>query len=257
MGCIRPVREGAGVSVEVFTLAERPELAEGGIPDELVWPEYNLHGAVPNRLWSRLYDDMPEFQFGMFDRDTGELLAEAHTVACWWDSTDTGLSSGVDQTLQAAFERFDANGRVNTLCAMAAEIPPSSRGRGLARLILQAMGSIAERSGLDHLIAPVRPSWKHRYPITPIDRYVRWRRDDGLLFDPWMRVHERLGARIGPTLPRSLQITGSIADWEQWTDLVFPESDDYVFPYGLAPVHIDREADLGTYWEPNIWMIHR
>ena len=30
----------------------------------------------------------------------------------------------------------------------------------------------------------------------------------------------------------------------------------YVFPHGLAPVDIDREADLGAYWEPNVWMIH-
>jgi hypothetical protein len=29
-----------------------------------------------------------------------------------------------------------------------------------------------------------------------------------------------------------------------------------VFPEGLATVHIDREADLGSYWEPNVWMIH-
>jgi hypothetical protein len=28
-------------------------------------------------------------------------------------------------------------------------------------------------------------------------------------------------------------------------------------PRGLAPVWIDREADLGTYFEPNVWMRHR
>ena len=36
----------------------------------------------------------------------------------------------------------------------------------------------------------------------------------------------------------------------------FPETGDYVFPAGLATVHIDRERDLGEYWEPNIWLIH-
>ena len=29
-----------------------------------------------------------------------------------------------------------------------------------------------------------------------------------------------------------------------------------MFPRGLATVHIDRENDLGEYWEPNIWIIH-
>jgi hypothetical protein len=37
----------------------------------------------------------------------------------------------------------------------------------------------------------------------------------------------------------------------------FPESGEYVFPEGLAPLAVDREADLGRYWEPNVWMRHR
>jgi hypothetical protein len=35
------------------------------------------------------------------------------------------------------------------------------------------------------------------------------------------------------------------------------ETGDYVFPAGLATVHIDRDKDLGEYWEPNIWIIHQ
>jgi hypothetical protein len=27
----------------------------------------------------------------------------------------------------------------------------------------------------------------------------------------------------------------------------------YVFPHGLAALTIDREADIGTYWEPNVY----
>ena len=118
------------------------------------------------------------------------------------------------------------------------------------------MRSLAERHGLVHLVAPVRPSWKERYPITPIEDYIGWRRADGELLDPWMRVHERLGARVGAPLPESLRITGTVAEWESWTGLTFPASGDYVFPEGLAPVHIDVDADLGGYWEPNVWMIH-
>ena len=36
----------------------------------------------------------------------------------------------------------------------------------------------------------------------------------------------------------------------------FPDSGDYWFPGGLATVHIDREQDRGSYWEPNVWMHH-
>jgi hypothetical protein len=145
---------------------------------------------------------------------------------------------------------------VNTLCALAAETPRDGRRRGLARELLGAMRVIAGRQGLTHLVAPVRPSWKERYPLTPIDRYVRWRRPDGQLLDPWMRIHERLGARVVTPLPESLRITGTVGDWETWTGLVFPETGDYVFPEGLATVRIDVENDHGSYWEPNVWMVH-
>jgi hypothetical protein len=76
-------------------------------------------------------------------------------------------------------------------------------------------------------------------------------------FDPWLRVHTRLGGRLGPVLPRSLRITGTVTDWEAWTQMRFPETGDYVFPAGLALVHIDRDRDTGRYWEPNVWLVHR
>src|SRR5438046_10112114 len=114
------------------------------------------------------------------------------------------------------------------------------------------MGQIARRHSLASLIAPVRPTLKERYPLAPIERYAEWRRPDGLLFDPWMRVHERLGAAVLRPEPRSLRITGTVAEWEEWTGMSFPESDDYWFPGGLAPLTIEREGDGGSYWEPNV-----
>jgi hypothetical protein len=106
------------------------------------------------------------------------------------------------------------------------------------------------------MVAPVRPSWKERYPLASIDRYIQWRREDGELLDPWMRVHERLGARVATPLPKSLRITGTVGEWETWTGMIFPESGDYVFPEGLALLHIDMADDRGSYWEPNVWIVH-
>jgi hypothetical protein len=56
----------------------------------------------------------------------------------------------------------------------------------------------------------------------PIERYATWRRADGLLFDPWLRVHERRGATILTLEPRSLRITGTVAEWEEWTGKSYP-----------------------------------
>jgi hypothetical protein len=120
-----------------------------------------------------------------------------------------------------------------------------------------AMRDIAARQGFSNLIAPLRPTWKERYPLTPIDRFALWTREDGLPFDPWIRLHVRLGAEILQPVQRSMHITGSVSDWETWTEMSFPEPGTYVFPHGLAPLEIDREDDLGDYWEPNVWVRHR
>jgi hypothetical protein len=242
--------------VMMYTAAERPDLWERGIDSASVWPEYNLHGDVLNEWWGSLDIELPEFQFILYDEAEDSVVAEGHTGPLVWDGRDHNLPPGIDSALELIFRQRRARGPVNTLCALAAETPRDGRRRGLAVEILSAMRTIAKRSSLTHLVAPVRPSWKERYPLTPIERYVRWRRADGQLFDPWMRVHERLGARVSTALPESLRITGTVAEWESWTGLAFPESGDYVFPEGLATLHVDRDVDRAAYWEPNVWMIH-
>jgi len=47
-----------------------------------------------------------------------------------------------------------------------------------------------------------------------------------------------------------------MAEWETWTGMKFPVSGNYVVPNALQPVRIDREADLGEYYDPNVWMKH-
>jgi hypothetical protein len=42
-------------------------------------------------------------------------------------------------------------------------------------------------------------------------------------------------------------LAATVADWESWTRMRFPETGDYVFPAGLATVHIDRDQDAGRY----------
>ena len=81
------------------------------------------------------------------------------------------------------------------------------QGRGLSRFIIEAMAAAGRAAGLGPLIAPVRPSWKDRYPLIPIAAYAAWRRHDGLPFDQWMRVHARLGAAV--LRPDSSHIMGT------------------------------------------------
>jgi GNAT superfamily N-acetyltransferase len=237
---------------DVFTVAERPELAElGWERTKDVLPEYNSHGATLARYWPRLTQERAEFQFHLLD-EGGLLVARARSIPIRWDGTPAGLPAGIDGAIARGFEE----GGANTLCALLIVVPADAQGRGISRLALEAMAQIGRRHGLGSLIAPVRPSLKERYPLIPIERYATWRRPDGLLFDPWMRVHERLGARVLRPEPRSLEIVGSVAEWEEWVGMPFPASGEFVFPGGLAPVTIDRASDRGRYFEPNVWMAH-
>ena len=87
-----------------------------------------------------------------------------------------------------------------------------------------------------------------------LERYASWRRRDGLPYDPWLRAHERLGGELLTTATRSMTISGTRAEWEEWTGLVFPEDGNYVVPGALVPVHFKN--DRGVYVEPNIWVRH-
>jgi hypothetical protein len=145
-------------------------------------------------------------------------------------------------------------GPPTTLSAMVATVDPRRHGQGLSGHIINGMAEAAGKAGLDALIAPVRPTWKERYTLTPIERYTQWRRDDGLLYDPWLRLHERLGARILGIARASMTVEGTVAEWEEWTGLVFPDEGDYIVPGALVPVRV--EAGRGSYVEPNVWMLH-
>jgi hypothetical protein len=215
-----------------------------------VMPEYNNHGDVLNRYWSGLTEELPDFQFHVLEGD--RVIARARAIPIRWNGAVEDLPAGIDGAIARGFDE----GGANVLCALVIMVPRSEQRRGASRAALGAMTEIAKAHELEALIAPVRPSWKERYPLVPIERYARWRRPDGLLFDPWMRVHERCGAETLKPEPHSLRITATVAEWEEWTQMQFPESGEYVFPGGLATVEIDRAADAGRYWEPNVWMRH-
>jgi hypothetical protein len=246
------------MSAQLFTAAERPDLWERAY-DQIVgvWPTYNEQGDVLGRHWSRLDEDYADFQLVLYDEERNQALAHGHTIPLRWDGTVEGLPDGIDEAMERAVRLFDEGGQPNTLSALAIEIPPQHQGGGLARTMIGGMREIASACDFGNLIAPLRPTWKERYPLTPIERYASWTRPDGLPFDPWIRLHVRLGAEIMKPLPRSLHITGTVAEWEEWVDLPFPESGTYVFPHALAPLEVDREADRCEYWEPNVWVRHR
>lgn len=216
-----------------------------------VWPEYNLHGDVSGRYFGALVPRYAHFQFLVWDTASERAVARGRTIPFTWDGTLPDLPAGIDALGLRALEQ---SGAPTALSALAAEVATDEQRRGLSSVVIGLMADIARDAGLGPLVAPVRPSWKDRYPLIPIDEYAAWVREDGLPFDPWMRVHVRLGGAILRTESHSLRITGSVAEWESWTGMEFPADGRYTFPTGLAPIEV-RDG-VGHYWEPNVWMLH-
>ena len=237
--------------MRLYSQAQRPELLERRKELGATWDEFMYHDPVSDSYWMRQYDEFADLQLYLVD-DDDRLLAESNAVPVPF-GPDALPDEGWDAALAQAFDGRPAR----AVSAIAIVIGVEQRGTGLSGTMLAAMREAVAARGLADLVAPVRPSLKHRYPLTPIERYVTWRREDGRLLDPWLRTHESAGAELVRIAPRSMRITGSVADWESWTALSFPESGAYVVPGALVPVQIDRERDEGVYVEPNVWMHHR
>ena len=243
------------MTFEVTTLERNPELAEqvGRLAEE-GWPTFLLHGDTKH--WARLFDDFAEYQI-LFREPSGALIAVGHTVPFVWTGTPQDLPTTMSELLERALRVRRDRSTPNTLSALAAIVTASHQRRGLSAEILRAMRSLAQERSMHSLVAPVRPTLKSSYPLTPFERYVGWRRNDGSPFDPWLRVHWRLGAEYLKVAPATVTVTATVADWEEWMGMSFPESGEYIVPGALQPITIDREQNVGRYEDPNVWMLRK
>jgi hypothetical protein len=214
-----------------------------------------FHDAVADRLWERLEGTFADYQTMWLDAND-HVVAVGNTLPLVWDGAIDRLPIGWDDAFERAVNDYDAGRAPTTLCAIQATVARSLQGQGLSRMVLRGMRQRAAQAGLAVLIAPVRPTLKSQYPLTPMERYIRWTQPDGSPFDPWLRTHWRLGACIVKVADPSMVIEDTIAEWEAWTQLRFPESGQYIVPGALNPIDIDCEAGRGRYIEPNVWMQH-
>lgn len=207
------------------------------------WPELLFHDAISNEYWGRLYAERAEFQFALVEGD--RVLAEGNSIPV----------GGMPRAWRDAFPNGFGDGEPDRLCALAILVDPDRQGGGLSKVMLEHMRGLAAARGWD-LVAPVRPTLKHRYPLTPIERYAEWTLADGSPFDPWLRTHWRIGATVLAPEREAMRIVGEVSEWEEWTGMAFPDTGEYVVPDALAPVAVDRERDQAVYVEPCVWMVH-
>jgi GNAT superfamily N-acetyltransferase len=244
-------------NLKAFTLAERPELADQSrdIQAEAV-PEFLRHDPVAMRCWDTLCERYPAYQYLVVDTQTDRALLAGHCAPLPWDAPANELPpEGWDWAMCTATDARETP-PPDTVCALRVAVRPEAQGQGLATVALKEMQRIVRDRGGRRMVAPVRPNWKARYPLQPMKRYVQWTTHSGLPFDPWMRVHARLGGTVVKLCERSMRIPGMAEDWERWAGIEMPDSGRYVVPGALTPLKVDRDAGVALYVEPNVWMLH-
>lgn len=215
------------------------------------WPEFIRHGEMPS--WDKLYNTLSDSVLLLIGADD-DLAGAGFTIPVYWNGDIGDLPDSIEAILINGLEAKQTF--ANTLMAVAALVDKRYQGQNLSSEILKQMKKLAREYNLSDLLVPVRPTWKARYPLQSIESYARWKRPDGLLYDPWLRTHQRLGATIVKCVASTLKVEGSIADWQIWTGMIFPETGPYIVPGALQPVTINVETDKGVYHDPNVWMRH-
>ena len=241
----------------LVTLAERPDLVVPvGRHNGAVWPVFMLQDPVADRLWHYLDEEFAASQLVLLDQGDA-IVAAANSAPLAWDGTPDGLPAGWDDQFERTVTGLLEGTEPNTLGALQIVVAPGHQGAGISSLMLGALLAQARRAGYGAVIACVRPNQKHRYPLLDMAAYVAWRRADGLPVDAWLRVHARVGGEIVRVAPDSMTISGSLAEWANWTGLGFPTSGPYIVEGALEPVQVDVAADRATYHDANVWVVHR
>ncbi|MGH3714449.1 MAG: N-acetyltransferase [Micromonosporaceae bacterium] len=245
------------MELQITTLAERSELSDaiGQLGDS--WPDFMTQDIVAHAYWGQLATTFPEYT--LVATLDGAVVARAYSVPFALHTEERGElpPDGWDRVLVWAFADQRRRAPVDTVSAIEINIDPAYQSRGWSRQLLTAMRANAAGRGFTELVAPVRPNRKHHEPAIPMSEYAYRTREDGLPYDPWLRVHVRAGAEIVAVAPTSMTIAGSLAEWRKWTGLPFDTDGPVEVEGALVPVECRVAHDYAVYVEPNVWLRHR
>lgn len=215
---------------------------------------------IENAVWAPFHwehEDGPAWQYDpmlwVVAELGGRLVGTADGCRMHWDGDPAHLpAGGWQQVLEQAPEALDQDAPWG--CALGTSILPQVRGMQLSGRLLQGLVAQAQLAGLRGLLAPARPTARARMPHLPIADYARVRLPDGRHFDPWLRVHERIGGRIIASCSPSMQVTAPINDWERWLGEPLPLTGRLLITGAIGYLELDE--GLGTLTEDSVWVLH-
>ncbi|MBC3761828.1 hypothetical protein ACUN7V_17095 [Quadrisphaera oryzae] len=225
------------------------------------WPPYIDADPIAAAALPDVHATFPDLQVALtrpagYDHDE-QLAGAAWGVPIVWDGDTERLPAGYSDALVRSLDDRTRGAVADTLVICAAQVHPSCALAGTAAHLLAHLIQTAAEQGLRRVVAPLRLTGKHRYPLIPIEVYARWRRPDGDAFGPWLRAHERMGAKKLSTTAASQCFLGSVEQWQTWSGLDLLASGDYVVAGALSTLRIEVDEDAGRLDEPGVWVRHR
>jgi len=220
------------------------------------WPAFMFEDPLSRRMWPWLYLRFPRYQFIMFNGR--KMIAAANSVPIHFEGELSELpDTGWTWAIRKAFVDRKKGRAPNTQVMLSIVVAEDARAKGFSTKMIETVKDIGKSEGMRFALAPVRPSRKSEFPMVAMEEYVQKKTDDGRIFDPWIRAHVGTGGQILSVCNQSMTIQGSIKTWSRWAQRSFTQSGSFVVAGALTPITIEIEKDLGTYVEPNVWVLHK
>jgi GNAT superfamily N-acetyltransferase len=147
------------------------------------WPAFITADQEVKRYIGRVRELFADLELVLLDSDD-VIVAAGWAVPIRWSGEPADLPDGYTGSLARAVDGHERDHSPDTLVVAAAQVRPDLRGQGVAGELLTALRHLADERGWARVIAPVRPTLKVRYPLTPIERFASWTRED-----PSQRLH--------------------------------------------------------------------
>lgn len=242
--------------LRVFSLEEKSELFEKA--DAIcikAWPEFILHDTVGGNNGIIFVEAYKKYQLLILDQE--EIAAVINTIPLQYtgkieELPDEGWSWGVTK----AISDLKKGRKPNMLLGVQIVVNPDYQGKGISSFATSQMHNLMRKYNLEKLIIPVRPNNKCEYPLIDMDEYIKWKNEDGSVFDNWLRVHQKNGGMIIRVCKKAMKIEGTVSEWAGWTGKQFPGSGDYIIEGALNPISVNIEKNIGRYIEPNVWVAY-
>ena len=242
------------MNYKVVNFKERPDLFD--LQEDIcgkAFPEFLYYGEIAAKYWEKMITYYREYQLMLLEED--QIIAVINCMPMNLDMPDEQLPEGAfDWGIEKGIEDFESGKKINAVMGVQIVIPEEHQGKGISSIAVEELKNMCTSKRIARIIIPVRPTLKSKYAINNIDDYIKWVNNEGMPFDPWLRVHVRKGARIINACRKAVIVKGTVDQWEAWTKMQFPESGEYLVDGALCPVVINRENNLGTYVEPNVWI---